>query len=116
MTRLIVVSVAMACFFSTGCKQEPKAQPSANTNASSGNPLTAPADYIGAALKAKKSAEKTTSAVGIDQAVKTFFAENGRLPKDLDEMKAKGVSVPNPPEGMKWSYDPNSGIAKAVPQ
>ena len=97
------------CFVGCNDKPVPKAS-------DSGNPLSAPADYVGALNKAQKSAQKTAGNVGIDQALKTFFAEEGRFPKTLEELKAKGVNVPNPPAGMKWDYDPNSGVVKAVPQ
>jgi hypothetical protein len=106
----VFTAVACLCFIGCGDKPKPKA------SESSGNPLSAPADYLGALNKAQKSAQRATGAVGVDQAVKTFFAEEGRFPKDLEELKAKGVNVPAAPAGMKWDYDPKSGIVKAVPQ
>lgn len=111
----VVIGLAVACLAVAGCKQKEEAKP-AGDSTSSGNPLTAPADYVGALGKAQKSAQKTLGVAGIDQALKTFFAEEGRYPKTLDELKAKGVSVPAPPAGMKWDYDPNTGVAKLVPQ
>jgi hypothetical protein len=108
--------IAVACLlFSAGCEKKDKV-PKAAQNPPGNNPLNAPADYLGALNKAQKSAQKTTSAVGIDQALKTFFAEEGRYPKTLDELKSKGVAIPDPPAGMKWNYDPNTGEIKAVPQ
>lgn len=115
LSRIHLTLIAVACLCFAGCEKK-SPTPKATDSSSSGNPLTAPADYVGAIGKAKKSAERTTGTVGIDQALKTFFAEEGRYPKDLDELKAKGVNVPNPPDGMKWDYDPKSGIAKPVPQ
>ena len=112
MKTLSVLFTAVACLCFFGCEKKPTPKASGD----SGNPLSAPADYLGALSKAKKSADKTTSIVGVDQAVKTFFAEEGRFPKSLDELKTKGVTVPNPPDGMKWDYDPNTGIVKAVRQ
>jgi len=105
---------AAACLLFVGCSE--KKTESSSQATSSGNPLTAPADYVGALGNAQKSAQKSLGNVGIDQAIKTFFAEEGRYPKDLNELKAKGVNVPNPPAGMKWQYDPATGIAKAVPE
>jgi hypothetical protein len=114
--RIITASIAMACLlFSSGCDNKSKT-PKASQDSSSGNPLNAPADYLGALNKAQKSAAKTSGNVGIDQALKTFFAEEGRYPKDLNELKSKGVAIPEPPTGMKWNYDPATGEAKAVPQ
>lgn len=107
-------TAAVACLCLFGCKQEKKTAPASSE--SSGNPLNAPADYVGALGKAQKSAQKTAGLVGVDQAVKSFFAEEGRYPKDLEEIKAKGIQVPAPPAGMKWNYDSTTGLIKAVPQ
>ena len=57
--------IVMAGLFCTGCKKKPDAAGSA-TNTSSGNPLTAPADYLGAAAKAQRSATKLVDTVGIN--------------------------------------------------
>jgi hypothetical protein len=106
-------AAACLCFFS-GCKEEKKA----SSGTSSGNPLTAPADYVGALGKAQKSAEKTLSAVGLDQAIKRFYTEQGRLPKDLDELVSKGAisQIPPAPRGMKYDYDSKTGVIKVVPE
>jgi hypothetical protein len=108
-------AVACLCFFQ-GCKEEKKTSSSSDT--SSGNPLTAPADYVGAIGKAQKSAQKTLSTVGLDQAIKTFYTQEGRLPTDLNELVSKGVitEVPPAPRGMKYDYDSKSGIIKVVPE
>ena len=105
---------AAACFFFAGCKQENKA-PAA---ASSGNPLTAPADYVDALGKAQQSAQKTLTTVAIDQALKAFSGEEGRYPKDLNELVTKGTisQIPPPPRGMKYDYDPKTGTVKVVPE
>ncbi|HMJ91628.1 MAG TPA: hypothetical protein VK530_17535 [Candidatus Acidoferrum sp.] len=109
----VLAAVACLCFF--GCEKKPTPK-AADGSGNSGNPLSAPADYLGALNKAQKSAQKTAGNVGIDQALKTFVAEEGRFPKTLEELKSKGINVPTPPAGMKWDYDPNTGIVKAVPQ
>jgi len=109
-------TAACLCLFA-GCKQE-KSAPGAATNNASGNPLTAPVDYVGALGQAKKSAEKRLGAVGLDQAIKVFFAEENRYPNTLDELVSKGTisSIPMPPPGMKYDYDAKTGIIKVVPQ
>jgi hypothetical protein len=114
MKTFLSVVIAVACLCLVGC--DGKAKPKAASTSDSGNPLSAPADYLGALNKAQKSAQKTSGLVGVDQAIKTFFAEEGRFPKDLDELKSKGVAIPEPPAGMKWDYDPKSGIVKPVAQ
>jgi hypothetical protein len=115
-TFTFLFAAACLCFFS-GCKQEKKAAaPSSDT--SSGNPLTAPADYVSALGKAQKSAQKTLSTLGLDQALKTFYTEEGRFPTNLNELVSKGTigQVPPPPRGMKYDYDPKAGTIKVVPE
>ena len=111
---LLVVTTG---FLFTGCgKKESESSPS--TNASSGNPLTAPVDYLGAAAKAKRLADKTVSAVGINQAIQLYQAQEGQLPKTLNDLVAKQYlpSIPPPPAGMKYDYNPQTGAVKLVPQ
>ena len=105
---------AVACLFLAGCKEEKKAPPST----SSGNPLTAPVDYIGAVGKAQQSAQKSLSTLGLDQAIKAFYTDEGRFPTNLNELVAKGSvgQMPAAPHGMKFDYDPKSGVIKVVPQ
>ena len=106
-------AAACLCFFS-GCKEDAKS----SKGDSSGNPITAPADYVGALGKQKKSAETTLITVGIDQAIQRFQVDQGRLPKDLDELVAKGAitQIPPPPRGMRYDYDSKTGVIKVVPE
>jgi len=108
-------AVACLCFF-TGCKEEKK--PATSSDTSSGNPVTAPADYLGAIGKAPKSAQKTLGGVGLDQAIKTFSVQEGRNPKSLDELVEKGIipAIPKPPAGMKYEYDSATAVLKLVPE
>lgn len=119
MKKSFSLLIAVACFGLFGCKPEKKAAtPVAPAETSSGNPLTAPADYLGALNKAQKSAQKTLGSVGLDQALKTFYADEGRFPKDLGELVSKGTisQIPPPPRGMKYHYDPQAGTVKIVPE
>ena len=110
-----IIAAACLCFVA-GCKDESKPTPAGG--ASSGNPLTAPADYVGALGKAHQSAKKTLGAVRLDQAIKTFYTDEGRLPKDLNELVTKGTvrEIPPPPPGMKYNYDAKTGVIKVVPE
>ena len=106
---------------SVGCSKQDSGKPAASqaegSGASSGNPLTAPVDYLGAMGKAQKSASKTVSAAGLDQAVKLFYAQEGRFPKDLKELVPGYLgAIPPAPQGMKYTYDAASGTVKVVPQ
>jgi hypothetical protein len=90
-----------------------------NKDSGSGsNPLTAPADYVGATVKAQQSATKTIDLASVNQAIQLFNASEGRNPKDLDELVSTHYmpQLPTPPYGMKLNYDPNAGkvtMAKA---
>ena len=115
MKALPILSLVAGLLFA-GCKKE-EASPPKSSTAPGGNPLTAPVDYLGAVGKAKQSADKTLSAVGIDQAIKMFSAQEGRMPKDLNELVPSYISrIPPAPTGMKYSYDPKTGVVQVVPK
>lgn len=103
-----------ACLTFTACskKEEPPPKPAA------GNPVTAPVDYLGAVAKGQQSAKKTLGAISLDSAIKTFFEQESRYPKDLNELVTSGVlpKLPAAPAGMKFDYDPATGRAKVVKQ
>ena len=101
-----------------GKKEEKSTASSTNENNSSGNPLTAPVDYLGAVAKAKKSAEKTVETVSLNQAVQQFSVAEGRYPKDLNELVTEKYlpKLPEPPYGMKIVYDAAKGEVKVVPK
>jgi hypothetical protein len=104
----------------SGCgKKEAKSTASStNESYSSGNPLTAPVDYLGAVAKAKKTAEKTVDTVSLNQAVQQFSVAEGRYPKDLNELVTEKYlpRLPEAPYGMQITYDPKSGEVKVVPK
>jgi hypothetical protein len=82
------------------------------------NPLTAPVDYLDAVGKAKQSAVKTVDVTSLNQAIQMFHVDNGRFPKDLNELVAEKFipQIPKAPYGMKIVYDANSGKVKVVKQ
>ncbi len=102
-----------------GCGESPdkSAQPT-NGAASGGSPLSAPADYVGALGKAQQAAVKTADTTSLNQAIQMFNAENGRNPKDLNELvEGKFLPrIPAAPNGMKLDYDATTGKVKVVPQ
>ena len=82
-----------------------------------GNPITAPVDYIGAVGQAQKYAVKQIDLAYLNQAVQLFNTQEGRLPKDLNELVPNYVGkMPAVPYGMKLDYDPNTGQVKVVKQ
>jgi hypothetical protein len=102
-----------------GCgESSDKSPPSTNSAASGTSPLSAPADYVGALGKAKQTAVKTTDTATLNQAIQMFGVENGRNPKDLNELVEKKfiAKIPDAPAGMKLNYDATTGKVKVVPQ
>jgi hypothetical protein len=89
-----------------------------NTTSSGGNPLNAPADYVGALGKAQQNAVKTADTTSINKAIQMFTVDQGRNPKDLNELVEKKYlpQLPTPPTGMKLDYDANAGTARVVKQ
>jgi hypothetical protein len=102
-----------------GCGQstDKPAQP-ANGEAGGSSVLSAPADYVGAVVKAKETAIKTVDTASLNQAIQMFGVENGRNPKDLNELVEKKIipSIPAAPYGMKLEYDAAEGKVKVVKQ
>jgi len=88
-----------------GCNKDSK------SSSSSGNPLTAPVDYLGATVKAQQSATKTIDLSYAKQAIQLFNASEGRFPKDLDELVSTHYmgQLPTLPRGVKLDYDANTG-------
>ena len=110
--------VLLAGLLLSGCgKDAPPPSGATNNTSSDGNPLAAPVDYLGAVSKAKKTADKTVTAAGIDQAIKMYSAEMGSMPKDLNALVPSYLpNIPPAPTGMKYDYDPKTGIVKVVPK
>ncbi len=102
----------------TGChsKKKEEAKKTDDTSYSSGNPLTAPLDYIGTVGKAKVTAEKVIDTASMARNIQTFYAAEGRFPSDLQELVTEKYipSVPPTPRGMKYAYDPATGDLKIV--
>jgi hypothetical protein len=114
----LVYLVLLAGLLFAGCsKQQGTSQTTNTPSTSSGNPLTAPADYGHALIQAKKLAEKTVDTASIGQAIKMFEASESRLPKTLDELVPGYLpQKPTPPAGMKFDYNPTTGQIKVVPK
>ncbi len=111
MKKSPVLLLAMGLLLA-GCskKQETAAVPKTN-EVSSGNPLTAPVDYLGAVAKAKHVAEKTVDTASLKRAIELFHAQEDRFPKDLNELVAQHYlpALPALPVGMQYAYNPQTG-------
>ena len=102
-----------------GCGGSSDKPPTTTNGAASGSsPLSAPADYVGALGKAQQTAVKTVDTASLNQAIQMFNVENGRNPKDLNELVEKKFipKIPAAPYGMKLEYDAATGKVKVVKQ
>jgi hypothetical protein len=115
--KAITLPFLAAGLLLTGCKQEEPAAAGKTNTASGGSALTAPVDYVGAVVKAKQTAGKTLLGAGIDQAIQLYYTETGKFPARLQDLTPQYLpSLPSPPAGMKYDYDPKTGAVKVVPQ
>ena len=91
---------------------------STNSPAASTSPLDAPGGYLTAVTKGQQSAIKTIDTTSLDKAIQLFAVENGRNPKDLNELVQQKFipTIPETPFGTKLVYDPGSGTVKVVNQ
>jgi len=118
MKTALLITAAVAVLL-TGCGEKSgKPAPSTNAAASDGNPLNAPANYLGGLAKGQQSAVKTVDVASLNQAIQLFNVEEGRFPKDLNELVEKKYlpKIPAAPYGMRIVYDTNAGKVKVVKQ
>lgn len=100
-----------------GCSDSSNHPAPGSTNApTDGSVLTAPVDYLNTVAKSKHSADKIVDTASLNKAIEMFGVQEGRHPKDLDELVVKKVipTVPPPPAGMKFEYDAKTGTVKVV--
>jgi hypothetical protein len=125
MKKLVVLLCGLALGL-TSCGQKPATNGGKSTNApaakatnettSSGNPITAPVDYLGAVAQAKKYSEKVIDLAQLTQAIQQFHEMEDRYPKSLEELVTTHYlgAMPKAPYGMAFQYDPNTGQVKAI--
>tara|TARA_Y100000588_G_C14228176_1_gene914057 strand:+ start:154 stop:498 length:345 start_codon:yes stop_codon:yes gene_type:complete len=111
--RLIPI-LLLAGLLSVSCGNQSK--PNINEN-SSGNPATAPVDYLGAVNKGRKKAITDTALMQVNGALNQYKASNSRPPAYLNQLISEGLlnELPELPPGTKWSYNPQTGTASVVP-
>ena len=81
-------------------------------------PSTAASGYLGALAGAQRLAAKTVDLSSLNQECQLFNTQEGRYPKDLNELVTMGYigKLPAAPVGMKLVYDASQGKVTAVPQ
>jgi hypothetical protein len=105
----------------SGCGKKdaaPAVAKATNPPTTSGNPLTASVDYLGAVGKAQKLATKTADLTSLTQAIRQFHAGEDRFPNDLNELVREGYlpRLPAAPPGTRLEYNPARGEVRWVKQ
>jgi hypothetical protein len=97
-----------------GCGKEQNSPPPTAAPA----PASAPAGYLGALAKGQQTAVKVIDVTSLNQDIQLFNVQEGRNPKDLNELVAMKYvgALPNPPAGMKLVYDAAQGKVSVAPQ
>jgi ABC-type glycerol-3-phosphate transport system substrate-binding protein len=73
--------------------------------------------YVKSLGEAQKTADKTIDVSYINQAIQLFNVQEGRNPKNLQELVPNyAAKIPDAPLGYKIVYDQNSGTVKVVQQ
>jgi hypothetical protein len=94
-----------------GCGKERSSPPPAAA------PASAPAGYLGTLVKGQQVAVKTIDVTSLNQDIQLFNVQEGRNPKDLNELVPHYIgALPDPPAGMKFVYDAAQGKVSVAPQ
>jgi hypothetical protein len=106
---LMLVAAALAL---GGCGKEQSSPPP------SAAPASAASGYLGTLAKGQQTAVKVIDVTSLNQDIQLFNVQEGRNPKDLNELVAKNYlgALPNPPAGMKLVYDAAQGKVSVAPQ
>ena len=101
-----------------GCGKEQEQTPAAPASpAQSASPPNRDG-YLGALARGQQVAVKGIDTASLNQEVQLFNAQEGRLPKDLDELVSMHYldKLPDAPVGMKLNYEAAQGKVTVVPQ
>jgi hypothetical protein len=114
-TTFCFTSLAAALLL-CGCGE--KSSTPASGTSSSSSLADAPGNYLKAVVDDRQAAVKTIDVTSINKAIELFNVDQGRNPKDLQELAQKRFipQVPVPPYGYKLAYDANAGSVAVVKQ
>jgi hypothetical protein len=112
---LIILAGALVV---VGCGKEQPAPPSAPAAPAQSASPPGGGGYLGTLVRGQQAAVKGIDTAALNQEVTLFNAQEGRLPKDLNELVTKNYlgKLPEAPIGMKINYDPVQGKVTVVPQ
>lgn len=115
----IAIHTALAvAFLTTACAPGKDENKTEQTNAAGENPLTAPADYVGAVAASKRTAVRVVDLASVQQAIQMFAASEGRYPANLNELVTEKYlpRLPELPTGLAYQYDAKTGQVQAAPK
>lgn len=112
--KISIVFLSAVTALVAGCGDSSKPGTAAN---SVSNEVTAPLNYLGTVVQAKKDSEKQIDLAYVKEGIQMFQVSEGRFPKNLQELVPNYIGkVPVAPNGYKISYDPATGEVKVVKQ
>ena len=99
-----------------GCGEQQTSSPP--PAAAEPKPGAAEGTYLGNLADAQKRAVKSVDITSLNSAIQTFQVQEGRNPKDLNELVEKKImsKLPPPPAQMKFEYNPVDATVKVVPE
>ncbi|KAF0143177.1 MAG: hypothetical protein FD156_2803 [Nitrospirae bacterium] len=90
----VLIIALFVVFFFTACDEKPK------------NPVSEYGNSLTDAYKKGQQAGETANLDAVRKAVQAYYAQNGRYPQSLDEIKG---SIGSEMDMSKYSYDPQTG-------
>jgi len=115
MNRIFLLALIVTL---AGCSRKQQSKQRMLTNNNTGNPITAPVDYLGAVNQARKTAVRQIDLASMRNAIQLFNAQEERFPRDLNELAQKHYiqGVPELPPGSRFTYNLATGELGVVRQ
>lgn len=83
----------------------------------SGNPATAPVDYLGTINQGKNKAVTDAALLQVNSALAQYKASNLKPAANLQQLIDAGLlaALPELPAGAQWQYDTQNGTVTVIP-
>ncbi|MGA3180653.1 MAG: hypothetical protein ABSF38_09950 [Verrucomicrobiota bacterium] len=96
----------------------PPPAPTVSSPPQNSPPQGSPNGYLGGMAAAQRLAVKTVDLTSLNENCQLFNAQEGRYPKDLEELVTMHYigKLPTAPAGMKLDYDATQGKVTVVPK
>jgi len=113
MKILQALTLAAATLLAGGCGKHQNTPPPAAPA-----PASTHGGYFGNLANGQQQAVKTIDVTSLNENIQLFNVQEGRFPKDLDELVTKHYlgALPNAPAGMKLVYNATEGKVSVAPQ